>query len=69
MRARINAVMVTAEDFNQIENKKISYDELLRQIKKEHQAKAKEFIPQLCYALQNEDAFLSNEDIRDRIKT
>jgi hypothetical protein len=30
MRARINAVMVTAEDFNQIENKKISYDELLR---------------------------------------
>ena len=68
MRARINAVMVTAEDFNQIENKKISYDELLRQIKKEHQAKAKEFIPQLCYALQNEDAFLSNEDIRDRIK-
>jgi hypothetical protein len=40
----------------------------LQQIKKEHQAKAKEFIPQLCYALQNEDAFLSNEDIRDRIK-
>jgi hypothetical protein len=68
MWARINAVMVTAEDFNQIENKKISYDELLRQIKKEHQATAKEFIPQLCYALQNEDAFLSNEDIRDRIK-
>ena len=31
-------------------------------------AKAKEFIPQLCYALQNEDVFLSNEDIRDRIK-
>ena len=28
------------------------------QIKKEHQAKAKEFIPQLRYALQNEDAFL-----------
>ena len=68
MRARINAVMVTAENFNQIENKKISYDELLRQIKKEHMAKAKEFIPQLCYALQNEDVFLSNEDIRDRIK-
>ena len=67
MRARINAIMVTAEDF-QIENKKTSYDELLLQIKKEHQAKAKEFIPQLCYALQNEDAFLSNEDIRDRIK-
>ena len=40
----------------------------MQQIKKEHQAKAKEFIPQLCYALQNEDAFLSNEDIRDRIK-
>ena len=68
MRARINAIMVTAEDF-QIENKKTSYDELLLQIKKEHQAKAKEFIPQLCYALLNEDAFLSNEDIRDRIKT
>ena len=68
MRARINAVMVTAEDFNQIENKKIFYDEILRQIKKEHQAKAKEIIPQLCYALQNEDAFLSNEDIRDTIK-
>ncbi|HEY7080498.1 MAG TPA: hypothetical protein VH500_12400 [Nitrososphaeraceae archaeon] len=60
--------MVTAEDFNQVENKKISYDELLQQIKKEHQAKAKEFIPQLCYALQNEDPFLSDEDIRDRIK-
>ncbi len=42
--------------------------QLLRQIKREHQAKAKEFIPQLCYALKNEDAFLSNEDIRDRIK-
>jgi hypothetical protein len=60
--------MVTAEDFNQIENKKISYDELLRQTKKEHVAKAKEVIPQLCYALQNEDVFLSNEDIRHRIK-
>ena len=60
--------MDTAENFNQIENKKISYDELLRQIKKEHQAKAEEVIPQLCYVLQNEDPFLSNEDIRDRIK-
>jgi hypothetical protein len=60
--------MVTAEDVSQIENKKICYDELLREIKKAHQAKTKEFIPQLCYALQNEDPFLSNEDIRDRIK-
>jgi len=60
--------MVTAEEVSQIENKKICYDELLKQIKKEHQAKAKEFIPRLCYALQNEDSFLSNEDIRDRIK-
>ena len=50
MRARINAVMVTAEDVSQIENKKITYDELLRQIKKEHQAKAKEFIP-LSYVM------------------
>lgn len=40
MWARINAVMVTAEGFNQIENKKISYDELLRRIKKEHQTSA-----------------------------
>jgi hypothetical protein len=60
--------MVTAEDVSQIENKKICYDELLQQIKKEHQAKAKEIIPLLCYALQNEDPFLSSEDIRDRIK-
>jgi hypothetical protein len=59
---------MTAEDFNQKENKKISYDELLKQIKKEHQTKAKEIIPRLCYALRNEDAFLSSEDIRDRIK-
>jgi hypothetical protein len=60
--------MVTAEDVSKIENKKICYDELLQHIKKEHQAKAKEVIPRLCYALQNEDAFLSSEDIRDRIK-
>jgi hypothetical protein len=60
--------MVTAKDVSQIENKKICYDELLQQIKKEHQAKAKELIPLLCYALQNEDPFLSSEDIRDRIK-
>jgi len=68
MLARIKAVMVTAEEVSQIENKKTCYDELLKQIKKEHQAKAKEFIPRLCYALQNEGSFLSNEDIRDRIK-
>ncbi|HEY7569761.1 MAG TPA: hypothetical protein VH796_00205 [Nitrososphaeraceae archaeon] len=55
-------------DSNQVENEKMCYDELLRQIKKEHQAKAKEFIPKLCCALQNEDPFLSNEDITERIK-
>ncbi len=52
----------------QVGNKKICYDELLRQIKNEHQAKARVFIPQLCYALQSEDPLLRNEDITERIK-
>lgn len=66
---RINAVMViTTEDFNQKENKRILYDELLQKIKNEHETKAKELIPQLCYALASEDLWLSKEDIRDRIK-
>ena len=37
-------------------------------IKNEHKNRAKELIPQLCYALANEDPQLSNEDIRYRIK-
>ena len=60
--------MNTAEDSNQIENKKTSYDVLLRQIKKEHYARAKEYIIRLSYALRNKDPLLSNEDITGRIK-
>ena len=57
-----------AENVSQNQNKKTSYDELVKTIKSEHKNLAKELIPQLCYALANEDPMLSEEDIRARIK-
>ena len=59
---------MTAMNVSQNQNKKTSYDELLQIIKNEHKNRAKELIPQLCYALKSEDHRLSEEDIRDRIK-
>lgn len=59
---------MTAETVSQIKNKKSPYDELLQRIKTEHQTRAKELIPKLCYTLEKEDPWLSKEDIRDRIK-
>src|SRR5690348_5741940 len=59
---------MTAMNVSQNQNKKTSYDELLQTIKNEHKNRAKELIPQLCYALKSEDHRLSKEDIRDRIK-
>jgi hypothetical protein len=40
----------------------------LQKIKSKHTNRAKELIPQLCYALANDDPLLSKEDNRDRIK-
>src|SRR5262249_36071173 len=59
---------MSADDISRNQNKKTSYDELLQKIKSEYTNRAKELIPQLCYALKNEDHSLSKEDIRDRIK-
>lgn len=59
---------LTAYNISQNQNKRISYDELLQEIKSEHQSRAKELIPELCYALANENPWLSEEDMRDRIK-
>jgi hypothetical protein len=68
MCGRTKLCVMTARDVSQNQNKKGSYDELLAQIKSEHETKAKALIPELCYLLRKEDPWLSNDDIKDRVK-
>ena len=63
-----SCLIMSAENVSQNQNKRISYDELLRTIKSELKNRVKELIPQLCYPLANEVHRLRKEDIRDRTK-